>query len=102
MNLFIETYAKPKKRTWATSEQLLTRHFVKVWRKRDIRQIKKADKISAWLEAVQLAGFTLDEANKFFGAPDEAVIGGLTLHLRPPVEARAAYIARHNSLLAQL
>ena len=40
---FIETYAKPKNRTWTTSERLLTRHFVKVWRKRDIRQIKKAD-----------------------------------------------------------
>ena len=40
---FLETYAKPKNKRWDESERLLTRHFVKVWRKRDIRQIKKAD-----------------------------------------------------------
>ncbi len=34
------------------------------------KQIKKADKISAWLEAVQIAGFTVAEADKFFGKPD--------------------------------
>ncbi len=66
------------------------------------RRIKKADKISAWLEAIQLAGFTLDEANKLFGAPDESVIGGLTLHLRPPVQVRAAYVERHRDLMSQL
>ena len=43
---FIETYGKPNNRTWKESERLLTRHFVKVWRKRDIRQIKKADVIA--------------------------------------------------------
>jgi integrase len=40
---FIQTYGKPKNRTWEESERLLARYFVKVWRKRDIRQIKKAD-----------------------------------------------------------
>lgn len=64
------------------------------------RQIKKADKLSAWLEAVQLAGFTLDEANRFFGAPDDAIIRGLTLRLRPPIEVRAAFVERHSKLLA--
>lgn len=66
------------------------------------RKIKKADKISAWLEAVQLAGFTLDEANKFFGTPDEAIIHNLTLQLRPPVDVRKALIARHTWLLEQI
>ena len=63
------------------------------------RKIKRADKISAWLEAVQLAGFTLDEANKYFGAPDEAIAEGLRLHLRPPVEVRQDFIARHSALM---
>ncbi len=31
--------------------------------------IKQADKTSAYLEATQLAGFTLDEGRKFFGQP---------------------------------
>jgi integrase len=52
---FIETYAKPKNRTWSTSERLLTRHFVKVWRKRDIRQIKKAD-VTAVLDGIVARG----------------------------------------------
>jgi 5'-deoxynucleotidase YfbR-like HD superfamily hydrolase len=33
------------------------------------RQIKKADKEAAYLEAVHLAGFEVDEARKFFGEP---------------------------------
>ena len=66
------------------------------------RAIKKADRISAWLEAIQLAGFTLDEANRFFGEPVEDVAQGLTLHLRPPKEVRAAYVARHEALLAEM
>ena len=31
--------------------------------------IKRADRISAWLEAVQIAGFSVAEADRFFGAP---------------------------------
>ena len=63
------------------------------------RKIKKADKISAWLEAVQLAGFTLNEANKYFGAPDEDLARGLVLKLRPPVDVREDFVARHAALL---
>ena len=66
------------------------------------RQIKKADKISAWLEAVQLAGFSLDEANRFFGEPDEGIASGLTLHLRAPRDVREAYVARHRALLEKM
>lgn len=64
--------------------------------------IKKADKISAWLEAVQLAGFTLDEANRYFGTPDDRLVRGLALKLRPPVEVRSAYVNRHELLMAAL
>lgn len=66
------------------------------------RKIKKADKISAWLEAVQLAGFSLTEANRFFGTPDEGIIQGLSLKLRPPVEVREAFVQRHKTLLRAL
>lgn len=64
--------------------------------------IKKADKVSAWLEAVQLAGFERDEADKFFGRPNPDLIDGLSLILRPPAKVRAAFAARHAALLAQI
>src|SRR6478735_2190201 len=40
-------------------------------------QIKRSDRISAWLEAVQLAGFAVAEANRFFGVPRLEGIGAL-------------------------
>ncbi|WP_170515335.1 HD domain-containing protein [Ruegeria atlantica] len=66
------------------------------------RQIKKADKISAWMEATQIAGFSEAEATKFFGRPDRAVMEGLEITLRPPVEVREAYMARHEALITHL
>jgi 5'-deoxynucleotidase YfbR-like HD superfamily hydrolase len=66
------------------------------------KAIKKADRISAWLEATQIAGFSTAEANRFFGKPDPAVIEGMTLHLRPPKEVREAVVARHETLLSEL
>ena len=64
--------------------------------------IKRADKLSAWLEATQLAGFAAPEADRFFGAPDPALIQGLELVLRPPVAVRDAFTARHAALMAAL
>lgn len=66
------------------------------------RKIKKADKISAWLEATQIAGFSSREADKYFGAPNPAVTKGLSIVLRPPVEVRAAYVRRHIELLESI
>ncbi|GIT86282.1 MULTISPECIES: YfbR-like 5'-deoxynucleotidase [Roseobacter] len=66
------------------------------------RQIKKADKISAWMEATQIAGFSEDEASKFFGKPDHKVMQGLEITLRAPAETRHAFTARHNELLAAM
>lgn len=62
--------------------------------------IKRADKLSAWLEATQLAGFSTPEADRFFGAPDPGLIDGLDLVLRPPVAVRDAFTARHTALMA--
>lgn len=66
------------------------------------KQIKRADKVSAWLEATQIAGFSEAEADKFFGKPDPDACRDLSIHLRPPVDARNAYAARVNELLAEL
>ncbi|WP_281995807.1 HD family hydrolase [Ruegeria faecimaris] len=66
------------------------------------RQIKKADKISAWMEATQIAGFSETEATKFFGRPDRVIMEGLQIKLRPPVEVRCAYTHRHSALMAEI
>ena len=66
------------------------------------KQIKKADKLSAWLEAVQIAGFTESEANKFFGKQDPALTSRLEIRLRPPVETRDAFTALYEELAAKL
>jgi hypothetical protein len=63
------------------------------------KAIKAADKISAWLEAVQIAGFSESEATKVFGRPDAAVVQGLKIKLRPPAVVRADYITRHAALM---
>lgn len=64
------------------------------------KAIKVADKVSAWLEAVQIAGFTETEADKLFGRPETAVLRGLEIRLRPPAVVREDYVARHSVLLA--
>lgn len=66
------------------------------------RQIKAADKVSAWMEATQIAGFSESEADKFFGKPKPELIDGLTITLRPPVEVRNAYVARVEEMLEQM
>ncbi|MEP3919111.1 HD family hydrolase [Ascidiaceihabitans sp.] len=66
------------------------------------KQIKKADKISAWMEATQIAGFSAAEADKFFGKPDPNIMSDLTIVLRTPTETRNAFTARHHTLLKAL
>jgi hypothetical protein len=63
--------------------------------------IKKADTLSAWLEATQIAGFSRLEADKIFGRPDANVLG-LAITPRPPADVRADYIARHAALLSAI
>ena len=63
------------------------------------KQIKKADKISAWIEAIQIAGFTKDEANKFVGIVDNKNMEQFSIKLRPPLEVRENYILRFNELI---
>ena len=65
-------------------------------------KIKKADKLSAWLEATQIAGFEEKEADKLFGRPDSSLTKGLSIVLRAPVKTRRAFVDRHEALLAML
>ncbi|MFN3824979.1 MAG: HD domain-containing protein [Pseudorhodobacter sp.] len=64
------------------------------------KSIKAADRISAWLEAVQIAGFTRTEADRLFGKPPQILLNGLEIALRPPVQVRGDFILRHEQLLA--
>ncbi|WP_282092804.1 HD domain-containing protein [Epibacterium ulvae] len=65
-------------------------------------QIKRADKISAWMEAAQIAGFSEQEASKFFGRPKPEIIQDLKIDLRPPKEVRHDFVSRHQELLEAL
>ena len=66
------------------------------------RAIKRADRISAWLEAVQIAGFSRSEADRLFPVPDPGLLQGLEIRLRPPRETRNAYLARFSALMAEM
>jgi 5'-deoxynucleotidase YfbR-like HD superfamily hydrolase len=66
------------------------------------KQIKRADRVSAWMEAVQIAGFSVGEADKFFGKQDPALKEGLEIALRPPVQVRADFTARHAQLMKEM
>jgi hypothetical protein len=66
------------------------------------KAIKTADRLSAWAEAVQIAGFSETEAGRLFGRPAEGVLRGLTIRLRPPAEVRADFTARHHALAAAM
>lgn len=64
-------------------------------------KIKMADRISARLEAVQIAGFTPTEAKRLFPLQNELILSVLSIQLRPPAEARAAFLDRFASLIGQ-
>lgn len=60
------------------------------------KQIKAADHVSAYFEAVQLAGFTREEALAFFGRPPRAI--DLKLEPWSASEAQERYVARFRKL----
>lgn len=65
------------------------------------KKIKLADRISARLEAVRIAGFSQKEAQKLFPIPDEAMLGEFQISLRPPVEVREDFLIRFRQILAE-
>lgn len=64
------------------------------------RLIKKADNISAWFEATQLAGFSKAESDRFFGHPP----AGISLEIIPEATeiAQSEFIARTAALLSEI
>ena len=64
------------------------------------KQIKRADKVSAWMEAVQIAGFSKAEADRLFGKPQSRLTETTAIILRSPAEARTAFLARFEYLSA--
>jgi uncharacterized protein len=53
-----------------------------------VASIKLADRVAAYLEATQLAGFTIDEGHRFFGQPKG--LNGFDTKLQPENTAEAA------------
>ena len=64
------------------------------------KRIKRADRLAAWLEATQLAGFTDAEANRYFLRPTKGWAAGIVLQARPITEVKNAFVARFESLSA--
>jgi hypothetical protein len=66
--------------------------------------IKHADRIAAYYEATVLAGFTREEAGRFFGEPNgpPALRRKLeALEACPAAEAHAAFLSRFHALASQ-
>ncbi len=66
--------------------------------------IKRADRASAYLEAVNLAGFSVEEANRLFNRPRLTAELWQTLAPKPVTanRAKADFIARANDLLGRM
>ena len=57
------------------------------------RSIKLADKMAAWIEATQIAGFKIEEANKVFSKPKGTPLD-IKLVASSPKRAKEAFIRR--------
>jgi 5'-deoxynucleotidase YfbR-like HD superfamily hydrolase len=62
--------------------------------------IKKADTVAAYFEATLLAGFTAEEARKFFGQPRGITADMLILDPLPATDAQALFAARFEAICA--
>ena len=63
-----------------------------------VANVKQADRVAAYLEATQLAGFTIDEGHRFFGQPRG--LNGFDTKLQPmnTAEASLQYIEMFKQL----
>jgi 5'-deoxynucleotidase YfbR-like HD superfamily hydrolase len=62
------------------------------------KTIKRADQVAAWFEATQLAGFSEQEAAKFFGRPRGLASEGLTLDPTPAKVVQKAFVRRFGEI----
>ena len=63
------------------------------------KQIKRADTASAWLEAIQLAGFNEKEANSLFGKPILSDLKNLSLCTNEPTHVKNQFLQIFNELM---
>jgi 5'-deoxynucleotidase YfbR-like HD superfamily hydrolase len=63
------------------------------------KRIKAADRISARIEAVAIAGFAEPEAKRLFPLPSSPALQDWQITLRPPAETRNAYLKRFYQLI---
>lgn len=66
------------------------------------REIKRADRVSAYFEATRLAGFAEKEAAKFFGRPRGIHADELDLTPLPTVQAQASFLECFCQIEAQM
>ena len=66
------------------------------------KQIKRADTASAWLEAVQIAGFSEKEANTLFGKPILLDLKNLTLSPHEPTQVKNQFLKLFNELMEKI
>ncbi len=64
------------------------------------KTIKKADRASAFFEAIQLAGFETSEARKIFGGPRGVSL--ITLNVASTEEAQKQYLEKYQALSEEL
>ncbi len=65
-----------------------------------MRLIKRADRICAYFEAIQIAGFADEEARRFFGAPPEGL--SVSIEPLPATDAQTGFLARFEALLSAM
>ena len=62
------------------------------------KKIKIADKYSAWLEAIQISGFSRTEANKIFGVPKLENLDKINITPKSPIIAKSLFLRKHLEL----
>lgn len=60
--------------------------------------IKKADRICAFFEATQIAGFSVEEARPLFGAPPKGLV--IEISPEPAARAQSLFLERFHTLFA--
>lgn len=66
------------------------------------RGIKKADRIAAWIEATQIAGFSAEEANRLFGRHKSEDVAEFQVAPRHPHTVREEFTCRANHLIERV
>ncbi|PSJ61276.1 HD family hydrolase [Pseudaminobacter soli (ex Li et al. 2025)] len=62
------------------------------------KEIKRADQVAAYFEATRLAGFTVQEATKFFGRPRGISAEAFDLACRPAKAVQNAFLDRFEAI----